>query len=1640
MAIVGMGAVFPGAGDVGAFWRNIVAGVDATGEVPVSRWDPATFYDPEAYHRPPVADRFYCRRGGFVDDVASFDPTRFGIMPAVVASTDPDQLLALRAAAEAIEDAGGVDALPDRARIGVIIGRGGYLTPGMARLDQRVRTVTQLLSTLRELVPGLSGGQLANVREQFLTALGPASPDAAIGLVPNFAAARLANRFDLRGPSYTIDAACASGLLAVDAAVRELTSGRCDAVLAGAVHVCHDPTLWSVFTQLRALSPSERIRPFDRRADGTLMAEGTGVVVLKRYADAIRAGDRVYAVVRGVGVASDGRAASLVSPSADGQVLAVQRAWAAAGLDPATPDAVGLIEAHGTATPVGDSVELTTLSRVFGTDGPPIGVGTVKSMIGHAMPAAGMAGLIKAALAVHHGILPPTLHVDEPHPAFQNTRCRPQTETTPWPSDTPRRAGVNAFGFGGINAHIVLEAVASSAAIPPASVPAGTGLGTGFGGAGAGAGAGASGGGGRNAVRSGSAIGAGNAGTGSAEEASDAVETLLLFAADSRENLFAQLAVTDAELLARAAAFSRGEFGFESHPSSPHQATTGSGVCRLAIVAPTPRRLALARKVVERGRPWRGREDIWFTTEPLLVGDGTLAFLFPGFEPEFAPRVADVARHFGLPGPRLTGGGELHSRGADVVAVGRFLAEALGELGVVPDLVSGHSLGEWTAMVAAGSYRADAVDKFVDSLRPGTVAVPEVDYAAVGCGAERALAIATDQVSEHVAEPRGPAVVISHDNCPHQSVLCGPPDAIAAGLERLRAAGVPGEVLAFRSGFHTPMATPYLAEVRASFEVLPLDPPHTPVWSATTLAPYPDEPGEVRELLVRHLLEPVRFRQLLERLHDTGVRGFVQVGPGSLTGFVADTLGRRDHLAIAAHVPARGGLAQLRRVAAALWVEGRSPRWNRLPTASTTAITAIAGNRAANGAAVLPNGAAIRANEAESAAKQSSATAGITGALFQLALGAPAVRLAGLVEPLIPATFSGQTGPAVTLPPTDNPVLAALAATLTEATAAAQAVTEAWSVTGPARGLSPVIPARGPAPQPSASAHPARSPLSPTVLPRQSVPSRSALSRQSLPSPPALSPIFPPSPASPPVLPRPPLPALSRPSPPARPLPGSGGPGLVRTVECSLTAMPWLSDHSLIPQADGWPDPSDRFPVVPMTGLLEMMADAARELSPDRVVIGLEQVRVRRWLVVAPPTTATIRAVAESRDRVKITIAGYASGTVLLAAAYPVPPQVDDGPLRDERPAPVDALRLYADNWMFHGPEFAGVTSLDTLAADGIRGELTARPAPGALLDAAGQLIGHWMQVSADVDQVVFPIGIETVRWFGPPPEPGERLHCTARITELTADRMRADAQLVGGDGRVRVTITDWATHRFSTDDRMWQLKQHPGEIGAGEPQPDGWCLVRERWPDTATRELVMRRYLVAAERAEYADRTPMAQREWLLGRVAAKDAVRELLRTGDPLFPCQIRIGNDADGRPWARGPGGERFHVSLAHAGPIAVAVASAADGVGIDVEAVAERDIAAVALTEMESRLVRDAAPADRAELVTRLWTAKEAAAKAAGTGLDGGPRRFAVTGLTAHGCAVEKDGRRWTVRHRVIEGPGGRYVVAWTTEPLIQGGTA
>ncbi|HEX4221901.1 MAG TPA: beta-ketoacyl synthase N-terminal-like domain-containing protein [Pseudonocardiaceae bacterium] len=837
VAIVGMGVILPGAANLDTYWDNLVAGVDAITEIP-DRLRDNDFHD-----QPGTGpDRTHGHRGGFIADTVAFDPVAFGIPPSDLDGMEPDQLTALATAVAAIDDAGGFDRLGERTKVGVVLGRGGYLSPGLLRFDQRVRTVRQITRTVRELVPSVDVDAL---RTALLEPLGEFSAQSAIGLVPNLAASRVANRLDLRGPAYTVDAACASSLVAIDNAVNELTLGRCDVVLAGGVHHCHDETLWSLFTQIGALSPSQRISPLASTADGLLVGEGTAVVVLKRFADARKAGDRIYAIVRGCGTSSDGRGGSLLSPSVEGQALALRRAWKAAGLDPAASDAIGLLEAHGTATKAGDTAELTTIAEVFGS---PSGdrravVGSVKSMIGHTLPTAGVAGLVKVALALHHGVLPPTLHCADPHSALAATRFRVIGVAEEWTDDVPRRAAVNAFGFGGVNAHVLLDQ----------GDPV------------------------RRRVR--------------VREP----ERVLRIAGNSADDLLRQLG-----------------------------GTAGTdGPFRLGVVGPTPAKLDVARRVVAKvaaeGTAWHGAKDIWCTAEPLLrASDAKTAFLFPGLEGDTAPRYTDIARHFGLREPAWSNASVL-DRAESVTGVGLLLDAALRRIGISPDAVAGHSVGEWTAMQAAGMYSPASTADLLERYWPAGFSLPDCEFLVLGCSVATAERLAS-----------GLDIAISHDNAPQQSIACGPSAAVDKLADACGQAQIVVRRLPFRSGFHTPFVRPHLAPFARLVAELDIRPATVGVWSATRVAPYPVDPGEVRELYLAHLAQRVRFRELLEAMYADGFRAFVQVGAGQLGSFVGDTLGARRHLVVGAASDLRPGLDQLRRVAIALWVEGARPRFDAL--------------------------------------------------------------------------------------------------------------------------------------------------------------------------------------------------------------------------------------------------------------------------------------------------------------------------------------------------------------------------------------------------------------------------------------------------------------------------------------------------------------------------------------------------------------------------------------------------------------------------------------------------------------------------------------------------------------------------------------
>ncbi|MGW3646468.1 beta-ketoacyl synthase N-terminal-like domain-containing protein [Streptomyces sp. NPDC000878] len=1853
VAIVGMSVLLPGAADLDAYWRNLLAGTDAITDVPDGRWDTDAYYRPDSAGDRAVADQVYCRRGGFVDELAEVEVTRFGIMPNSVSGTEPDQLIALNVAAAALADTqqGGEGSgdltgwLPDRHRIGVILGRGGYLTPGLVRLDQRVRTAGQLVRTLGELLPDLDSAQLDRVRTAFTDRLGPDSPESAIGLVPNLAASRVANRLDLRGPAYTVDAACASSLVAVDQAVNELASGRCDLMLAGGVHHCHDITLWSVFSQLRALSPSQRIRPFHRGADGILIGEGTGVVVLKRLADAERDGDRIYAVIRGTGVASDGRAAGLVNPDPGGQTHAVRQAWRAAGLDPAQPGSLGLLEAHGTATPAGDAAELATLAEVFGPgedgDGGSAGgggggvgtavIGSVKSMIGHTMPAAGVAGLVKAALAVHHGMLLPTLHCDDPNPALAATRFRPLDKAAPWETTAEqpvRRAAVNAFGFGGINAHVVLEEAPGARARSAAAAPGTSGRGSSV------------------LVPSApvSPAPVSLASVSPAPEPSVTVvepERVLLLAAETPEGLAALLDADDTAVLAAGLDATR------THVEA--------GRTRLGIVDPTAKRLTLARRAVAKGRAWHGRSDVWFRPEPLRAEQpgqegelGGLAFVFPGLEGDFDPRVDDIAAHFGLDGVLAAGDeraevGDVGRHGFGVVGVGLLLDRALRRMGVVPDAVAGHSVGEWTAMTAAGLYDGDEVGAFMATFDPDSVTVPGLAFGAIGAPAERVL---TALAEEGWADA---GIVLSHDNAPNQSMVCGPDAAVEEFVRAFRARGVLSQVLPFQSGFHTPMLAPYLAPIKEAANRFRLHPPTVPVWSGTTAAPFPAGESAVRELFVRHLLEPVRFRQLVEAMYAAGHRTFIQVGTGQLGSLIGDTLSGHDHLVVAANSPHRDGLAQLRRVATALWVTGRvtapalpSPAMSdaaaphvalhaagpsdrstepagagtpvrrdrparppvrldlggalvsldeqtltglraeltpgrSLARPSVTAALSAAGPSPVAASTPVP-AQRTRAAGALGATETSGAagfpgTAGLTPPVAAASTPVPTQRTRAAAGPLGAPETAGAAGLPATAGPTSPldaiagrfPAAAELRALLRETAdtaaeligaagrrpGAAAAYTDGSArgsggpagipgaagfvgIAGPGGAIGPAgipatvgpagtggIPATAGAVGPGGSAGPGGAARPAGIPPTPGIPGTPGIAgpagttaptapagppptgpfRQAFATPTGLS--APPATPTPAGAPHPaqgthtPAPLSQAPhsrsaAPGGRPFPPSphprsatpGGrpllppppteaapPSWRTTVHVSPDTMPYLLDHCFFPQRPGWPDVADRWPVVPATTIVQHIMEAAETAERTRTgpravaAVAVHNARFDQWLTATPPldVDVTVTPVPGTPTHHAVSFGPRARATVELAPAYPNPathPTPWPVAPSTERAPDHTAAQLYSERWMFHGPAFQGVTELTAMGEAHVRGVITTPPAPGSLLDNVGQILGYWIMATRTARTVVFPVGMREMRFYGPHPTPGTDVDCFVRITSLTDTVLEADVQLTVG-GRVWAVLSGWQDRRFDNDPQTRPVERFPERNTLSEARPGSWVLLHERWPDLASRDLIMRNSLGGEERSLYERHAPRGRRQWLLGRIAAKDAVRRWLweREGEgDVFPAEIRVHNDPNGRPYVTGLHGRTLpplDISLAHCGEAGVAIVrprrtdsapgtgtSARTGPGIDIEEVVERDAStlATALSPAELALLRAQSTTTgecEALWFTRFWAAKEAVAKAEGTGFGGRPRDFAVREVPAADRLLVS-GRlapAYTVHHERTGNPPGlperEYVVAWTT---------
>ncbi len=909
IAIVGMSAILPGAGDVRTFWENTLRKRDSVTEVPVDRWDWRAYYDAD----PKAPDKVVSKWGGFVPDVA-FDPLTYGMPPSSLPSIEPVQLLLLEATRAAIEDAGYADRPFARERTAIVLGMGG----GAAQLAMGY-AFRSYLPMLDAVTPGSGQAALDACRGL----LPEWTEDSFPGFLLNVAAGRVANRFDLGGANYTVDAACGSSLAAAALAVRELESGSADVVLLGGADTVQNPFTYLAFSKTQAFSPRGRCRPFDASADGIVISEGVAMVVLKRLKDAERDGDRIYSVIKGIGASSDGRARGLTAPSPEGQVRAVERAYAKAGVEPAT---VGYVEAHGTGTAVGDVVEVNAISGVFRSRGAADGsvaIGSVKSNIGHTKCAAGLAGLINASLALHHRVFPPTIGVDlvNPKADLADGPFRVNTEARPWvrsDSGQPRRAGVSAFGFGGTNFHAVLESYDAN------PLPA----------------------------------------TASRREWP---AELFVWRPSDRTKLKANLdSLTVAiqrgsrpPLRDLARAINR------ANPTAP----VGSEPCpTLAIVAESlddlTAKLDVAQTAIEARQP--GLDDprgVFYRERPEFAG-AKVAFLFPGQGAQYPGMLADLAMAFPevhdaietfdnalvcgdrppigpaiYPPPPTDQAGRTRASqtlaatdraqpalGASSVGLLRLL----GSFGIEADLLAGHSFGELVALHAAGSMGVGALARLAHDrgrLMLGALGDEPGSMAAVAAG--------LDVVAPRLGSFRAVAAV--NENGPNQTVIAGPQVAVAEAVRSFAASGFAVKELAVAGAFHTPLVAgveaPLTRAARAAIEA----PPDRPVYSNLDARPHPLDPPTIAKRVGEHAVRPVRFGPMVEAMHADGARVFIEVGPGSiLTPLVGSILGARPHLAVACDSRSKPGIATLLTSLARLAVAGVPVQLDRLSEGRST--------------------------------------------------------------------------------------------------------------------------------------------------------------------------------------------------------------------------------------------------------------------------------------------------------------------------------------------------------------------------------------------------------------------------------------------------------------------------------------------------------------------------------------------------------------------------------------------------------------------------------------------------------------------------------------------------------------------------------
>ncbi|MCM3924001.1 acyltransferase domain-containing protein, partial [Frankia sp. AiPs1] len=880
VAVVGMACRFPGGvTSPEGLWELVAAGTDATGEFPSDRGWPQDLFDPD----PEASGRSYVRRGGFLDDVAGFDAEFFGISPREALAMDPQQRLLLELSWEVLERAGLDPAGLRGSRTGVYVGAStSAYVPDMDHVPDQVAGFTM-------------AGNLASVLS-----------------------GRVSYTLGLEGPAVSVDTACSSSLVALHLAAQALRQGECTLALAGGVAILASPTPFLEFSRQRGLAPDGRCKPFSADADGTAWAEGVGLLVLERLSDAQRLGHPVVGVLRGSAVNQDGASSGLTAPNGPSQERVIRAALANAGLRATDVDAV---EAHGTGTRLGDPIEAQALLNTYGQHrdpDQPLRLGSIKSNLGHAQAAAGVAGVIKMLLALQHDQLPPTLHsgTPTPHADWASGAIELLTTSAPWTrTDRPRRAGISSFGVSGTNAHLIVEEppleppAASTVDTPAGTVPVLTGTGVPW------------------------VLSAGSPG-GLATQAA----ALVAFARE-----------TEAEPAAIGRALA-------DRPALRHRLVV-VGADREALLAGLDRVAAGAVDGVVSGVTTEGR------TALLFAGQGAqragMGRELSAASPVFAEAFDQVCAQFdALLGTSLRavlsdGSGRLDQTVYTQAALFAFevaLFRTVQAAGVRADVLAGHSIGELAAAHVAGVWSLADACRLVAARGRLMQALPNG-------GAMAALAAGEQEVQEHLARHGlATSVAIAAVNGPRAVVISGdeaPVDAVTAAFA---AQGRRGRRLRVSHAFHSHRMEAMLAEFEAVAHALTYEAPQIPIVSTLTGAyASPAELGDPG-YWTRHARHTVRFQQAVATLAGSGVRTFAEIGPrGTLTAMVADCLPEPSAgIQVAFSRADQPEPQALTRALARLWTLGLPVDWAALAPAAADPATADSVAAAAGEPVALP--------------------------------------------------------------------------------------------------------------------------------------------------------------------------------------------------------------------------------------------------------------------------------------------------------------------------------------------------------------------------------------------------------------------------------------------------------------------------------------------------------------------------------------------------------------------------------------------------------------------------------------------------------------------------------------------------------------